>query len=141
MCSRNPRRSFTKPESRLFDLSLCMHIALHEVSRPLRPPSLDFSPQLPTLSHLPRLLLCSREFRGLGITRGQPAHFARIRNKSPNQLLKPRMADVKCPSPRTTRRPVAITTSEPLKDESPDHLRFPTAAPSAGSTPSLPRSS
>src|SRR6266853_607588 len=52
MCSRNPRRSFTNPPGpRLFELSICMHIALHEVPRPLRLPSLDScSLSVPTVS-------------------------------------------------------------------------------------------
>src|SRR5258708_37438037 len=69
-CARSPRRTSTYPGLRFFELSVCMHIALHEVSCPLRPPSLDFSPQLPTLSHPSSLLLRTIEFRNLGIARG-----------------------------------------------------------------------
>ena len=76
-------------------------------------------PQLSTLSHLSGTLLGSLELRKCRVTAGDlhPPHFTRVCRKFPNQLLKPRVADAKCPGTKGDQ------TACCGEHESPDSLR------------------
>ena len=83
--------------------------------------------QFPTFLHLLRVIPRAAKFRGSGIATGclEPAHFARVCRKFPNQLLQPRVTNAECPGPSTTGWPAAVAASQPLEHESPDHLVLP----------------
>ncbi len=98
------------------------------------------STQLSTLTHLSTVLPSSGELRVCGITATPrfAIHFARVRPKLPQQLLKPCVADAQLPSPSTTGR-LLPATGVPQECVSPNHSRFVATAPGPRRTPLRPR--